>query len=149
MQLLHVAAAVAIGVSLSLQPPINASMARTLGSPMLAACVSIAISMTAVLALWATWAGRPGDLAEARTLPWWVVLGGLAGVVFVAGSIVVSPVLGVASFFVFVVAGQLLGAALTDQTGAFGAAVRPMDPTRLLGLVMVLAGAALVQRSGP
>jgi transporter family-2 protein len=143
-----VAAAFALGLCLSLQPPINAVMARIVGSSLLAAVLSITISLVAVVAVWAAWGKGAGDLAAVRALPWWVLLGGLAGAAFVAGSIVVAPALGLALFFVCVVAGQLAGAALADQLGAFGLAPRPLDAPRLVGLALVLAGALLVRRSG-
>jgi transporter family-2 protein len=102
-------AALAIGACLSLQPPINAAMARTLGSPLLAAVVSIAISLAVVIPVWLTAGQGAGDLTQLRALPWWVLLGGVIGVVFVAGSVVVAPVLGIALFFVCVVAGRYAG----------------------------------------
>jgi transporter family-2 protein len=142
----YIAAAVAIGACLSLQPPINAVMARILGSSLLAASVSIAISLIVVVLVWLTGSKGAGDFGQARALPWWVVIGGIVGVVFVAGGVVVAPVLGVALFFVCVVAGQLLGSILADQLGAFGMQVKPLNPTKLLGLGLVLAGAALVQK---
>jgi transporter family-2 protein len=145
---LDVAAAVAIGACLSLQPPINAAMARSLGSPLLAASISIAISLVFVVLVWLIWGQGEGDLAQVRTLPWWVILGGLVGVAFVVGGVLVAPALGVALFFVCVVAGQLLGSALADQLGAFGMQVQPINGTKLLGLALVLAGAALVRSSG-
>jgi transporter family-2 protein len=144
---LYVVAAVAIGFSLSLQPPINAAMARTLSSAMLAACISIAISLVAVVVVWLTWGHGAGNFAEIRALPWWVVLGGIIGVVFVAGSIVTAPPLGMALFFVCVVSGQLLGSTLADQLGAFGIPVQPVTTMKVVGLALVLAGAALVQSS--
>lgn len=145
----YIAAAVAIGVCVSLQPPINAAMARTLESPLLAASVSIAISLLLVLLLWGAWGRAGGDPTAVAALPGWVVLGGVIGVIFVAGSIVVAPVLGVALFFVCVVAGQLLGSIAADQLGAFGMPVRPVDATKVVGLALVLAGAALVQSANP
>lgn len=141
---LYVAAAIAIGASISVQPPINAVMARSLGSPMVAACISIAISLIAVLALSLAFGGS-ADLSQVRGLPWWIVLGGLVGVLFVAGGVVVAPALGVALFFVCVIAGQLLGSMVADHVGAFGMAVQPVSLTKLLGLALVLAGAALFQ----
>ena len=146
--LLYLFAAIAIGACLSLQPPINAVMARTLGSPLLAATLSIAISLIFVVLIWLTWGKAAGDFSQLKLLPWWVVLGGIVGVVFVAGGVIVAPVLGVALFFVCVVAGQLLGATLADQFGAFGMRVKPVSLLELLGLAFVLAGAALVQQSG-
>ena len=142
----HLAAAIAVGACLSFQPPINAAMARALGSPLLAATVSIAISLVTVLLLFAVAGRGAGDSAQLRALPAWVLLGGVIGVVFVAGSIHLAPTLGVAAFFVCVVAGQLLGATLADRIGAFGAQVQPISGTKLVGLGLVLAGAALVQR---
>jgi transporter family-2 protein len=146
--LLHLVAALAIGACLALQPPINALMARTLGSPLLAAVVSIAVSLAVVVPVWLTVGQGAGDLAQVRTLPWWVVLGGVFGVVFVAGSVIVGPTLGLALFFVCVVAGQLLGATVVDHLGAFGVPTKPVNAMKLVGLALVLLGAALVQRSG-
>jgi transporter family-2 protein len=144
--LVHLAAAFAIGACLALQPPINAAMARTLGSPLLAAVASIVISLAVVVPVWLTVGQGDGDLAQARALPWWVLLGGAFGVVFVAGSVIVAPVLGLALFFVCVVAGQLLGATVVDHLGAFGLPVKPVTPLKIVGLALVLLGAALVQR---
>jgi transporter family-2 protein len=143
----YIVAAVGIGACISLQPPINAAMARTLNSAVLSACISIAVSLAAIVAVWLAWGHGEGNLAEVRALPWWVVLGGIFGVVFVAGSIVAAPVLGMALFFVCVVSGQLLGSTLADQFGAFGMPVQPVDAMKLIGLGLVIVGAALVQGS--
>ena len=143
----YIVAAVLIGAGISMQPPINAAMARGLDSPMLAAAVSITISFVIVVPLWLLASRGQVDLSQVRQLPWWVLVGGVLGVVFVAGSIMVAPVLGVAMFFVCVVAGQLVGASLIDQFGAFGTPVKHIDIMKLLGLALVIAGAALVQSS--
>jgi transporter family-2 protein len=142
----HVAAAIAIGACLSLQPPVNAAMARVLASPMLAASISIAISLGLAVVLWLTWGRGGGNLAQISSLPWWITVSGIVGVVFVAGGVLVAPILGVALFFVCVVAGQLLGSMLADHVGAFGLRVRRLDATKLIGLALVLAGAALVRK---
>lgn len=144
---LYIAAAIAIGACLSLQPPINAVMARILGSTLLAATLSIAISLILVVLVWLSWSKGAGDLAQVKALPWWIILGGIVGVVFVAGGVIVAPALGVAFFFVCVVAGQLLGSTLADQFGAFGMQVKPVNLMKLSGLCLVLAGSVLVQHS--
>ena len=143
----YIIAAIAIGACLSLQPPINATMAGVLGSPLLAACISISISFLVVVLVWLTWGKGAGHLVQAKALPWWVLTGGVIGVVFVAGSVVVAPVLGVALFFVCVVAGQLLGSIAADHFGAFGMQVKTVNLMKLLGFGLVLAGAALVRSS--
>jgi transporter family-2 protein len=122
-------------------------MARILHSPLLAALISIAISLILVVLVWFIWSKGAGDLAQVRALPLWVAIGCVVGVVFVAGGILVAPVVGVALFFVCVVAGQLLGSLLADQFGAFGMPVKPVNMMKLLGLGLVLVGAALAQNS--
>lgn len=144
---LFIVAAFCIGAALSLQPPINSVTARTLGSDLLAASISIAISLVFVVLVWLIWGKGAGDLGQVKALPWWVVLGGIVGVMFVAGGVMVAPVLGVALFFVCVVAGQLVGSTLADQFGAFGMAEKPVNAMKLVGLGLVLLGAALVQSS--
>ena len=100
-----------------------------------------------MVVVWLTLGKGVGDLTQIKALPWWVTIGGIVGVVFVAGGVVIAPVLGVALFFVCVVAGQLLGSTLADQFGAFGMQVKPINMMKLLGLGLVLIGAILVQNS--
>lgn len=146
--ILFIAAAVAIGACISLQPPINVVMARTLGSPWLAVSISIAISLVLALAMWVAWGKGAGDLAQITELPWWVVIGGTVGVLFVIGGIAVAPVLGIALFFVCIVGGQLFASTLIDHIGAFGAPVKPINTLKVVGLLLVLVGAALVRKGG-
>lgn len=143
----YVIAAISIGFALSLQPPINATMARVLGNPLLSATISISISLLVVTTLWLVWGKGAGDISQATSLPWWVLIGGVVGVVFVAGAIVTAPVLGVALFFVCVVAGQVIGSTLIDQFGAFGLEVKPINTLKAVGLGLVLLGAWIVQNS--
>ena len=80
------------------------------------------------------------------TVPWWVFLAGLVGLVFVLAGVTIAPVTGALVFIVCVISGQLFGALAVDHFGLFGVAVRHVTPSRLAGLGLVLAGAFLVQR---
>ena len=141
----YIIAALVIGFMVSLQPTINAAMARELSSSLLASTISISISFCLIFIAWLTLGKGGGDLTQVRQLPWWIVLGGVAGMVFVIGGVMVAPILGFALFFVCIIAGQLIGSTLVDQFGAFGLPVKPVSGVKLAGLVLVLAGAALVQ----
>lgn len=145
--LIYISAAFLIGAAISLQPPINASMAQGLGSSLLAASVSIFISLVFVIILWLSLGQGTGDISQFTILPWWVIIGGIAGVIFVAGGIIIAPETGVAIFFVCVVAGQLIGSALLDQFGIFGLSVKPLNLMKITGISLVLIGAFLVQNS--
>ena len=143
----YIAAALVIGMFVSLQPPINSYVAKTLNSPLLAALISITTTLIVISTLWIFLAKGSGEISQIKSLPWWAFLGGIVGVVFVAGSIYVAPNTGIALFFVCAVAGQLFGASVIDQVGAFGLPVKPMNAIKLAGLFLVLVGAILVQSS--
>ncbi|MEQ8441385.1 MAG: DMT family transporter [Alphaproteobacteria bacterium] len=138
--------AVFCGMSLALQAPVNASMSKSLGSPVLAATISIGISFLLMAAVWLTW-DRGGNIAQIKALPWWAFLGAVFGAIFVVGSIIVAPVTGIALLFVCVVAGQLFGSSIADHFGAFGLPVEQISLTKASGLTLVLIGAYLVQRA--
>jgi transporter family-2 protein len=89
---------------------------------------------------------RGGNLKAWQGVPWYAFSAGLLGLVIVGTIGYVVPRLGVAKGFTLIVASQFLLAALIDQFGWFGAAVRPIDLPRTLGLLIMLAGVWLVVR---
>lgn len=142
----YIAAAFIVGMLVSTQPALNAILARAIASPYAATSISILVAFICSLAVLAM-TGR-GELS-AQTLgsvPLWVFLAGVVGMLFVGGGIVIAPVIGALAFFICVVAGQLVGAALADHFGAFGLVERSLTPQRALGIVMVVAGAWIVSR---
>lgn len=142
----YMLAAVFTGMVISTQPALNGMLGRALGSSYGATLISVGVAFVGAVVL-ALLMGRGGmTRAALGSVPWYVYLAGLAGTVFVAGGTVIAPVTGALVFFVCVVAGQLIGAMLADHFGAFGLAVREISVLRLAGLVLVIAGALLVQR---
>jgi transporter family-2 protein len=143
---LHMLAAVLVGMLISTQPALNGMLGRAIGSSPGATLISVGVAFLAAVAFAAVF-GR-GDMSRASlaTVPWWVYLAGIAGMVFVAGGTIIAPVTGALVFFVCIVAGQLIGALLADHFGAFGLAVREISLVRLAGLALVILGALLVQR---
>ncbi len=142
----YVVLALTMGVTVTLQPLMNAILARAIGSPFGAAAISISVAALGAIVMVAI--TGPGTMSRATlaSVPWWVYLAGLIGTLFVAGGVVIAPVTGAQLFFISVIAGQLIGATLADHFGFFGLDVRPVSLERLLGLAFVLGGAFLVQR---
>jgi len=54
--------------------------------------------------------------------------------------------LGVSALTAVVIAGQLAAAVLIDRFGLLGIAKQPIDTSRILGLVLLVAGVVLVVR---
>jgi transporter family-2 protein len=145
MTALYLLTALGLGAIISMQPAINAQMALRFGSPLVAAICSIIISLAMIVAVWLALGRAPINMSKLWSLPWWVLIGGAAGAFFVLGGIMVAPRLGVAAFFTCIVLGQVLGAAVLDQIGAFGLDAQPIGWTRALGILLVVAGAAMTQ----
>ena len=145
MPWLPIGLSIILGMLFSQQPVINMAVYRILGSPVAAAAYSVFVTLVCLLILLPFSGGsvRPGLLVM---LPWWSVLGGMIGVGIVAGAAALAPVTGAALFFVCLVAGQLMGAALADHIGAFGLPVRSLSWTRMAGLGLVFLGAVMVHR---
>jgi transporter family-2 protein len=145
MQILYLVAAFGLGTLISTQPPINARVAGILGSPLLAAACSITISLALVLLARVFMDHTPVNWQRLVRLPWWVIIGGAVGALFVIGALIVAPKIGIATFFAFVVLGQLIGAAVIDQIGGFGVAVTSATWIRAAGILLVCVGAAVSQ----
>jgi transporter family-2 protein len=141
----YLVVATGLGMLVAFQPLANAVLARALGSAYGAAAISIFVAALGAVVLIAI-TGR-GEITRATltSVPWWVYLAGFVGTLFVAGGVVIAPVTGALLFFICVVAGQLLGATIADHFGLFGVDVRTVSLPRLVGLALVIGGAAVAQ----
>ena len=87
-----------------------------------------------------------GNFKSWQGVPWYTYGVGILGLIIVGSVGYVVPRLGVAKAFTLIVASQFVIAALIDHYGFFGAAVRPLDITRLLGFGLMLIGVWMVVR---
>lgn len=136
------ALAVFIGMLLPLQALINAALGRQTFGPVFAALMSFAVG-TVVLAVW--WvASRPTfEAAALAKVPWWAWTGGAIGAVYVAAATLLIPRMGAAALICAVVFGQVVGSLVLDHFGVLHART-PIDPLRVVGALLVIAGALLV-----
>lgn len=141
---LGVAGAVVVGILTATQSRINSELSLTLGDGYLAALLSFGSGLMIMLVAVAVWApARHGlgtlvtSVRERRT-PWWFLIGGAAGGLFVLSQGLTGAVLGVALFTVSVVAGQTISGLLIDRRGIGSAAPAAITITRLVGSVLAL-----------
>ena len=130
------------GVFLASQAPINAALARSLGDPVLAACISFGIGFVILAVLSAVRGAWPSGGAMAAA-PWWSWLGGLLGAFYVAVVIWGVPQLGVVSTVAALIFGQVAAALILDAVGAFGLPVQAITWQRLVAAGMILGGLVL------
>lgn len=142
---LAVALAAIAGVLVGMQAPINARLGRTLGSVQ-AATFSF-VAGTVVLTLVALlFYGGLGSFGQVTKAPWWALVGGLLGAVYVTVAILTVRTLGVSGLTATVIAGQLVAAVAIDRFGLLGISKQSIGVTRIVGLGLLVVGVALVVR---
>ncbi len=140
----YLAFAFAIGCMIPLQAAINSQLKNHLaGSTLLASLVSFAVG-TLALAIVAASIDRVQNLAGVVQAKPWQLTGGLLGAVFVFGTTLLAPKIGVAKMTALIIGGQVIVSMLLDHQGWLGLAVREITPTRIAGGGLVVAGVLLV-----
>lgn len=147
MNLLYIALAFLGGAVTPIQAGLNRTLGGVLGSPLHATFANFLVGLLAASAamLGLAVAGvirLPANFAQSS---WWMWLGGLCGVTLVFCSAVAVEKLGYAGLIVCVVAGQLVVSVVLDHFGVL-TPVRAVNPTRLLGMGLLVVGVVLVQR---
>ncbi|WP_373318332.1 DMT family transporter [Methylobacterium haplocladii] len=138
--------AVAAGVSIVVQQALNANLRISLNSAAWSGFVSYAVGLACMVLLAAALRDPvPSASVVART-PWWAWSGGLFGAIFIGLAILLVPQLGAATFIALLIAGQMLASVTFDHFGWLGLAERPIDPTRLIGVALLIGGVVLIRR---
>ena len=107
-----------------------------------ATVVGATVALFALLAMRRSVAG----IGDAIAGPKWQLLGGLMSVFIVLAITVAGPRIGIVATSAFLIAAQFGLAAVIDRYGWFGVERVPVTWTRVLGIVLLLAGAALTLR---
>jgi len=134
------------GAALALQVAWNARLRIATGSPVLTTMISIVVTLISLLLLWVSGISARGSVPSFNSIPKWAWLGGVCAAYYLIASLVALPRLGAAAVFSLVIAGQLITALILDSTGAFGVPHIGISPTRAIGIVLLLAGVALIQK---
>jgi transporter family-2 protein len=137
--------AVAAGTLVGMQAPINARLARAMGSVQ-AASFSFIVGTVALVTIAAVSNGGLSNLGHLGRLPWWAFLGGLLGATYVTVAILTVRTLGASGLTAAVITGQLAISVAIDRFGLLGIARQPIGAQRIAGLVLLIAGVALVVR---
>ena len=125
------------GAAVGLQSPMASMISQRLGIFESVFIVHLGGAIIALLPLLFYGGGR---LSQWRSMPWYTLAAGIFGLIVIGAISYMIPRVGIAASITTIVAGQLLVGVLLDHFGLLGAAVRPVDLTRVVGLAVVLAG---------
>ncbi|MBN2141427.1 MAG: DMT family transporter [Desulfovibrionaceae bacterium] len=146
MRALLIVLALSVGTLMPLQAGVNVRLGHVLAGPIQAATVNFGIGFLALLALCLVLGLPLANVGAMGHGPWWLGSGGLLGAFFVAATIFLAERLGAASMMAWLIAGQLAASLVLDHFGLVGYALREASALRVLGALMLVAGAVLVER---
>jgi bacterial/archaeal transporter family-2 protein len=140
------AVAVALAVSAGLAGAVQAAIMGELGEragvfPALAFSGIVAVVLGFALLLVAKQSLR--GIADVVRQPFWLWTGGALSVLIILAITFSSPRIGLVATIGIIIALNLTVAALIDRFGLFGIDRIPLDWTRLVGIMLLGAGAAL------
>lgn len=150
MNILCALIAFAIGMAMNIQSGVNGQIRTITENPVFASTVNFSVGMIAlVIMLIITCAMSIYKMPSRETLlketKWWMYTGGPLGIIYVMAGILLPPLIGYGAFFSTLVTGQLVFSAAIDHNGWMGNAVTKIDKRRALGIVLLIAGAVIVQ----
>jgi transporter family-2 protein len=138
-------AALLAGAAVPFQAGANAMLGRLLGHPLWATFVSLGVSAVLIVPVMIAFRLPVPSVGMALKGPWWIWIGGAAGVVYITAALLLAPKLGAASFIVAVIAGQMMASLAIDHFALLSFASRPVNIARFAGLVFIIAGLVVTQ----
>jgi transporter family-2 protein len=124
----------------------NGQLNKSIGNPWLASTVSFLLVTFAFVSLFAV---LPRPLPSTRgieTMPWWAPLGGLAGAVAVFAGLTLVQKVGAGPLNGLTITANLIASLAIDHFALFGMSQHSLNPQRLAGAVLMIAGVALIAR---
>jgi len=130
-----------------IQSGANTQLRAILGNPFLAAFISFGTGLLALLIL-NTVMGTDPSILNAENIQrtrWWMWLGGILGAFFITSVIFIAPIIGPTKLFGIIIASQLIFSVAVDHFGWLGFEVQAINIKKAIGVILLIAGAFLVQ----
>ena len=129
------------GVAVGIQSPLSGVMSEKVGG----ATSSFIIHLSGLIVSGLLLLARGGEKIENwKILPWYMFGLGSLGVVLYLTLSYTIPKMGATSAVTLIIVGQLIMGLLLDSFGWFGLPTRPIEITRMFGVVLLLAGSYLM-----
>jgi transporter family-2 protein len=143
MRALVVLAAIVCGIAVAIQAQFTGDMQRQVGT---LESTFITYFSGGLIIAFVTLAARGGNLAAARSLPWYVWSAGILGLVIIFTLSLSVGRIGLVPALVIITVSQFVVGAIINHFGLLGAVVDPIDLSKLGGLALLGAGTFLVLR---
>ena len=125
------------------QTAVNSHLGAVVGSRFYAALINFCVGLSILFILYLILGRGKKPKVKEENSPWWIWIGGLFGVLFVVGNIITAQALGTGMAVIILLTGLMIGGLLVDQFGLFESKQRPVSWKEILGVLVMVCGAAL------
>jgi transporter family-2 protein len=131
------------GIAVGVQSPIAGAMGQRVGGTASSLIVHMSGMILSAILLWM----KGGEkIREWQTLPWYMLIAGVFGVILYQTINFTLPKLGSTLMITLIITGQLITGVVIDHFGWLGVAQRPIDLPRILGMGALLLGGYLISK---
>ncbi len=136
------------GAAIATQSAMNAWLGKLLDNALLATAVAFSSSVVFSLLAILVSARELPSTETLRAVPFYLWFGGgMLSAFGISLMYYLIPQMGIGQMMSYALAGQLIVAMLAGHMGWFSLPVTPIDGSRLIGVVFLVAGIALLNRS--
>jgi len=131
------------GIAVGVQSPIAGAMGQRVGGTASSLIVHMSGMILSAILLWL----KGGEkIREWQTLPWYMLIAGVFGVILYQTINFTLPKLGSTLMITLIITGQLITGVVIDHFGWLGVAQRSIDLPRILGMCALLLGGYLISK---
>lgn len=143
MKLPLIALMLLIGFVLTLHLSMNAQVGALVKNPRMGNALFWTIgAVTAIIIGLTGW--DPAFFSKLKEVPFWLLTAGMMGGALVFGIAWAMPQLGAGTAFVLMIAGQVISGMVFSHFGLLGSPVEPISMIKVGGVILLVAGAAIV-----
>ncbi len=131
------------GVAVGVQSPIAGGMGQRVGGTASSFIIHFSGMILSGILLWM----RGGErIRNWNSLPWYMLIAGVFGVILYQTINVTLPRLGSTMMVTLIISGQLVVGVIIDHFGWLGVPVHPVSLTRIVGILALLGGGYMIAR---
>jgi len=134
------------GILQAFGAPMNGQLNTSLRNPWLASAVSFGVISAFFVCAFVIIPRPLPSVQDFASMPWWAPLGGLVGAVQVYAGLTLVNRVGAGPFMGFTVTAALIASLAIDHFGWFHMPTHHVNPWRIGGSVLMIAGIALIAR---
>ena len=134
------------GVAVAFQTGVNSQLRTDTNNPVLTALISFGVGTILLMVLYFSFFRQSPIFPPGVNPTWWKFTGGTLGVLYVTAVVIAAPRIGAANSLAFIVGGQFVTAIVIDHFALMNMPLTSISLTRIVGIVLLLAGVYLIQR---